>query len=135
MTVSLGKYSYTYGAGREPNREINFQRDGDEPKSIKAVISAQFNGRWSVISELCGSKINVEMMSTTDKMQALLARRKGIDYTRKPDISIAELPGEKQEEILNSLEPKGHWRIAITNGFGGNPRFEKVEQLSLFNPA
>lgn len=134
--ATLGQYYYTYGAGSRPNRRILFQRtEGCGPGTIHAVISARFEGRWEEISRLAGALINVELANTSEKARALEEQSVGHPYSLRPDEKLSKLGDDTQEAILSCLEPEGSWRIGITNGFGEDPRFERVTDLNVYNPS
>lgn len=133
--MTIATYKYFYGSGTEPNREILFLRKNDsESESIYALVRAYSSGEWKKISEVAGGQINVDMMTTSEKVNALLAERQGASPQRNPAQKLSDLSFDIQKEILGNLEPKGAWRIEVTNHFGEDPRFEKVVQLNLFNP-
>lgn len=132
--MSLGRYEYMYGAGSKPNRRIEFFHDTKNP-SIRAVVQACNSGQWQTISELGGEDINVEMNSVSEKIKYLLDKKSGFTSTLKPDQTLEKCPPSLQEKILSSLEPDGPWRIEVMNGFGDDPKFEKVIALTLFNPS
>ena len=132
----LAVYNYTYGAGSRPNRRIDFLReDLKNGGTIYARVIARIPGGEKEISKINGSQINVEMMTSTEKVKVLMDQRNGIPTKRTPDKKLSELSIIKQGEILSELEPDGHWIIEITNGFGRDPKFEYVDRLNLFNPS
>ncbi len=130
------KYNYTFGAGSEPNRCIIFTRsDENDAGSIQAEVFTTAEGNSISISKLSGSAINVEMMTNSDKIMGFQKRRRGEMVTFIPDKKLSELTKDKQQEILKNLQPKGGWRIEVTNNIGQkDPRFEQVVHLALFNP-
>ena len=140
MTI-FAEYSYLFGAGTEANRKIEFKKDHDEhPTKIAATVYAKVNGEWEKVSDVNGDNINVEMMSTSEKMQTVLARYKGEDPPLiEQDKTLGHLGAldattrEKLLKIFKKLEPKGQWRVEITNSIG--PKFEKIVKLNLFNPS
>ena len=132
MTV-LATYKYTYGAGSQPNRQIDFVETKDSQNGIQAIVKACTEGVWTDISCLSGQEINVEMMSTSDKVRAFQQERAGGGTWKTPDRTLAQMETQQQQAILSQLEPIGPWRIEITNGFGSDPRIEKVVHLNLFN--
>ncbi len=131
MNDVLVSYRYYYGAGTEPNRLIEFTRKASKPQSISAIVKAGTLDKNVIISKINGTEINVEMMSTSDKMKALIAGQS----VNVPDKPLSELSLEQQNNILRNLEPRGTWRISITNSIGDNPTYEKVVYLSFFDPA
>src|ERR1700676_1561586 len=138
MSLGIISYKYTYGAGNAPNRVIQFQRENEsEPKTVFATIyalSAKIPAGKRKISEILGNQINVEGMTTTQKMENLRAERLGQTYVEIPDKKLSELTAAEQVDRLSHLEPKGLWRISIINDIGDTPFFEKVRSIVLFNP-
>ena len=131
--MAIATYNYRYGGGAEPNRHITFFRSiGTDPKTIKASVEALISGNNQPISCLSGDQITVEMMSTSEKVQALKLRRDGIEALQKPDQPLSDLSIDKQNAILEGLTPNGPWRLGISNAIGEN-RLEKVVHLTLFN--
>lgn len=137
MATPIQTYSYFYGAGTKPNREIQFFRgDSGKPESIYAVVKGLRNGVWNDISKLDQSQIDFEMMSTSDKIKGLFeARKQGTSFEFLRNKYFFELPTEEQDRVLHLLDPEGPYRIEITNGYGEDPRFEKVVKLTIFNPS
>lgn len=131
MQDVLATYRYYYGAGTEPNRLIEFIRKASKPQSISAIVKAGTLDNNVIISKINGIEIDVEMLSTSEKMKALMAGQ-SVNVHDKP---LSQLSIEEQNNILRNLEPRGSWRISITNGIGDNPTYEKVVHLSLFDPA
>jgi hypothetical protein len=129
MQDVLATYRYYYGAGTEPNRLIEFTRKASKPQSISAIVKAGTLDNNVIISKI--TEIDVEMLSTSEKTKALMTGQS----VNVPDKPLSELSLEQQNNILSNLEPRGSWRISITNGIGDNPTYEKVVHLSLFNPA
>jgi hypothetical protein len=131
--VSLGRYDYCYGNGLQNNRTIQFQRNGDDAGSVFATVHALTDQGWKEISKLEGNQINVAMMSTSEKMTALISKRRGANVTMVPDRKLSELSVEEQNSILESLNARGTRKLEITNGIGRDPAFEIVVHLSLYD--
>ncbi len=133
--VILQTYLYTYGAGDDPNRKIEFYRQTQsDPRTIQARISALHQGEWILLNDLAGNRISVEMMSTTEKMQAMIRARDGHPVRNQPDALLTNFPLESQSGILYQLDPENGKRIEITNDVGGPRGFESVVQLNIFDP-
>ena len=134
--VKVGQYRYCYGTANEANREMQFLRypDGHIQASIYALFTPQGPKE---ISTLSGDQIKVEMITTSQKIQELKAVRKGekSSFVGPQEKALSSLSGEEQEKILQQLEPRGPWRIEISNTFGPDPHVEKVIGLNFFNPA
>ena len=132
--VKIGQYRYCYGTANEANREMQFLRhpDGRIQASIYALFTEQGPKQ---ISTLPGEQIIVEMQTTSEKMEDMMAARRGEtpSFVGPPEKTLSSLPPQDQEKIIGTLEPRGPWRIEISNGFGDNPRFEKVVGLNFFN--
>lgn len=130
--VSLGSYLYGYGAGSSPNRKIDFFTDEEK---ISAEVQAQVEGAWTKICDVCEDAMSVEGASTSKKVEIMReARRLGQTTEYPPDQDFSELPHETKAGIIKSLDPKGFWRISITNDIGDNPRFEKVVRIHFYDP-
>jgi hypothetical protein len=129
---SVGEYQYFYGAGCKPNRKIEFVRDGSD-KSVHAVVYARSEGKDKLISDVPSDHINVEMMSLSEKIEAIKAQRLGIDVERKPDKTMSELSVEEQDRIIEGLKPEGPWKIAVTNSIGKDPKFENVVYINIYS--
>lgn len=133
--VTVASYKYFYGAGSEPNREIHFYRQDDKTQAIQGKIHAYYNGKWVNVCTVPGHEINVEMLSTSDKARLIAeARQKGTRPCLRQNIKLSDLPQDEQNKILNQLNPKGPWRIEITNDIGSNG-LERVVHLNIFNPS
>lgn len=135
VDAGVGDYQYTYGAGSEPNRRIDFFPTVDQ-KGVFAKVSAFAIANWVEISRVYPENISIDMMSTTDKMQALMKARETnsyVDYQSSRKLSSFSL--DEQMQYIQALEPKGPWRIEITNDIGANPQYENVIHLKLFNPS
>ena len=128
-------YKYYHGGGTKPNRKIEFCRDDKNPRSVEAIVSARVPRGWQKISSVPGKKINVEMMSTTEKMQVLMAKRERLSYVEKKDKTLDECTINKQDSILGCLSLDGTWRVEILSTIGGDPTYEAIENLNLFNPS
>jgi|JI10StandDraft_1071094.scaffolds.fasta_scaffold20163_2 hypothetical protein len=134
MSSLIATYNYYYSSGIAPNRRIEFYRD-DTSQSIYAIIKACMgHNNWKEISILKGKKILVEIMTTSEKIEGLVAQKKGLPFIWKPDQQLSKLELNKQDDVLRNLEPEGPWRIEIANGVGNNLKFEKVLSLTIFNP-
>lgn len=134
--VELGRYKYCYGTANQANREMRFLRypNGRIQASIYALFTPLGSKEISTVSD---DQMIVEMKTTSEKMANLMAlRRKDAALFPGPlEKSLSSLSAKEQEKIIAELEPKGQWRIEITNGFGEDPRFESVASLSFFNPS
>lgn len=134
----VGQYCYYYGPGSEPNRRIVFYENGSDPqKSVTASVFAVVPGGFREISALSADKMTVDMLSTSKKMEALIKARAGIatSIAEPQEKPLASLPTQDQETIIRGLQPKGTWRIELTNGFGSVPRFEKIESIHFYDPS
>jgi hypothetical protein len=127
----LRVYSYTYGSGSSPNREIEFQQDKDG--RIIAIARARFNGQWIETSRLQENSMRVEALSTKEKIQIMKeARAKGIMPDYPDDLLLSAIKPEEKRQLILSLEPEGPWRISVENGIGTSPRFEQIKHLDFF---
>ncbi|NGX42460.1 MAG: hypothetical protein K940chlam7_00740 [Chlamydiae bacterium] len=126
--MSIGEYEYYYGGGSKPNRKIEFFRE-EGSNTITARVRAVTPKGLKDISNLDGSNIEVDQMSTSEKTKKLMA---GEDFFPPTD-KLSELGKEKQDVILGALAPIGNWKIEVINGFGTNSEFEKVTRLKITN--
>ncbi len=100
------KYHYTCGAGGEFNRYLVFTRPlNDDPCGVqaKAYAYSPFSNSSQLISCLNGNEISVEMMSTSEKMQALMAKRRGEKVLDIPSKPLSYLSREEQDNIFRTL--------------------------------
>lgn len=132
--MQIAKFKYTYGAGSQPNRLISFERDGQNPKSIHAKVSAYINGKILSIGDIPGGEILIEPLSTSERILLLEEyRRTGKKPSIPPDRAISDITIKEQDAILTNLSPRGSWNVTIQNHLSQDPRVEKVIQLTLFN--
>ncbi len=135
----LATYSYSYGVGSEPNRRIEFVREGEDPCSLYARVSV-LGADSRIISSVKAYRISVEMESTSAKTKSLhVAYSGGTSHTLKVN-TMDDMEITAQNEICKRIRPSFHegegYRIEITNDVG-DPRYgyEKVVQLNLFDPS
>ncbi|NGX52863.1 MAG: hypothetical protein KR126chlam5_01169 [Candidatus Anoxychlamydiales bacterium] len=136
MATVIREYQYLYGAGSHWNRCLEFMRtEDDDPKTIFVVVKARKHSGWGEISELRRDQVEVEMMTTTDKVRTLKEEKAtGRSLPLSKKTLLSELDNAKQREVLQGIEPIGTWRVTITNDFGSDPIYERVAHLCLFNP-
>ena len=135
MTKLIGTYKYMYGAGTRLNREIRFFRRKKKKETFRAEVYAIVLGKPEKTSDLEGSQISVEMMSTSEKIALLDIRKRGEPVEKKSNKLMSELECTEQDRIIKELQPDGPRRIEITNDFGPDSRLERVVHLSIFNPS
>ncbi len=132
--MCISEYYYFYGSGTEPNRKIEFF--SDPKKGIFAKVKAfKGDGNWTDVSDVSGEKIVVEMESISDKVDAIMKARERKESPIFNNKSMSELSPETRRRIIDGLQPKGSWRITITNEVGGSEGNGKVESLHIFNPS
>lgn len=124
-------YLYYYGAGTEPNRRVEFYRP--DPSSLEARVDALRNGQWIQTSVLKPGEIEVEL--ATVEMRIEQVKERYIEKSKKEYESprMSEYTVDKQDEILNNLEPNGPYRLEIENAPGGPEGLEKVVSIQIFN--
>lgn len=137
QVLPISAYQYTYGAGKEYNRTIEFfRKEQDDPTSLIAVIKGKCGGEWKEGTVLHAGKIEVELFSTTQKVEQMMkARQEGKDmpeFTKQP---ISQLSVQQQDTILSSLQPVGSRRITICNEPGGLNGLESVVAMTVFDPS
>jgi hypothetical protein len=135
ITVAQYNYYTRGGAGTGPNRRIDFKRQDSIPTSVFAEVYAITPEGDQLVSKLSGSQINVEMMTISDKLAALKLKQKGETVPTIPDQSLDTLSLEKQDMLFSTLEPKGRWKVEVSNQLYPVSTFEKVSKLSFFNPS
>lgn len=128
MAAVIGTYNYTYGAGAQSNRQIQFFRTGLAANTIQAQVFVlnQDGGVGVRTSIVSGDKINVEMESTTSKVNARVVGR-----ALNPDILLTELNTAQQEGIMQAFPGRKIQVINDTGVGGGN---EIVKRLSIYDP-
>jgi hypothetical protein len=131
MTV-LSTYKYCYGSGSEANRRIVFERSDEGKNDVTAIVHALMGGEWREISRFPASEINIEFATTSQKIERYCAERSGQSMNVDGDKKLSEITPDQQDDILKAFNPKGPWRIEITNDISDDPRFEKVVRLNLF---
>lgn len=125
MAAVIGTYNYTYGAGDQPNRQIQFSRTGAGAGTIQAqvfVLNAGVVG--NITSTVPGNQIDVEMESTSTKANALALGR-----ALNPNQQLSNLTVLQQNALIGAL---GARRIEVSNELGG---LELVESLTIFDPS
>ena len=131
--MNVQDYYYTYGAGTQSNRKVSFNLD--ENKDFAASVSALSENKWKEISILRGEQVEIEMMSTSDKVRALIERRKGMSTPMAPNKFFQDLSLKEKKRLINQLEPNGPWRLEMANSTGESAYFETVTKITFFNPS
>lgn len=134
---AIGQYYYTYGAGAHPNRKLEFFRETSTRNvKAKAYVYDQATRGWTRNGTVAGADIKYESLSTTAKMQQMMeARQANLPYQLPYPVPISSLHKKQIDQVFQSLEPDGPYRLEITNGFSNNPKYEKVEKINIFNPS
>lgn len=133
MAVVIGTHNYTYGAGNQPNRQIQFSRTGVEPATIQAQVFVLAGGLIGTqTSTVPGTQINVEMEGTTQKMQRMMqARAQFQDFNPLPDQLLSNLTLAQQNGIMQSLANRS---VEVANVPGVPGGQETVSSLKIVNP-
>lgn len=109
-------YQWLEGAGTKPNRKIDFLKPEDgNPHHIAASISSRAGGKWKPLIGIKAPDIEVELMSSQDKLDQLnqqIQSGKEIQIS-DPIKKFSEMTEEEQKSILDNLEPEGPWRIEV----------------------
>lgn len=129
-------YYYTYGSGSERNRKIVFLRDEDG--RLQARVEALAGNIFHHISTISAENIRVELLSTSQKMARMMAKRKGDVLTDvQEETTLDEICPAGQTILLSSLKDVGPWKIEVvmTPQSSIDPKFEGVQYLSIFNPS
>ncbi len=133
----LGAYYYTYGAGVQPNRKIEFLNPAGG-KNISIQVSAYDDKAraWKIIYRLPNPNITFEELSTTEKVEKMMAaRNSNSKFTLPYPIPVDQIPPKKLKNIFNNLEPNGPYRLAIRNDIGSDPTYEIIDKINIFNPS
>ena len=135
----IAEYYYYYGSGSEPNRHIEFfRKDSDDPTSLEAQVSGQREGSWKLSSSVKARQIFVDECNTTQKAQKIMLARQQqqdmVDFPPEPK-PIDQFTLIAQDNILESLAPRGVRKIEIENNFDGENNFEGVEKMFIFDPS
>lgn len=126
MAAVIGTYDYTYGAGNELNRQIQFSRTPrNEIQARVFVLNAGVVGLN--ISTVPGDQITVEMESTSSKANALALGR-----APNPDQVLSALTMPQQNQVIGAL---GNRRITVGNDVNKPGNFESVTKLTIFDPS
>ena len=131
--MTLQTYYYNYGSStHQNNRRIEFVRtNGNDPQSIQSIAFALINGNWQQTSVIPGNRINVEGMSTTDKVnETIQARSSNRAPVIKPDKLLKDFSIPQQNNILQTLN--GNRRIEVMSAPG--QICEIVTSLNIFDP-
>jgi len=128
--MAIATVSYMNGAGNADNRQIAFIRTGNPP-TLKARFSVI--GTHNVWADIDASQINVEMESTTHKMQKMIAERNGQVAATIPDQPLSSFTPNIQDRIVQSINPNsqikgGRW-IEVVNHAG-----EASHTLTIIDP-
>lgn len=106
MTAVIGTYNYTYGAGYQQNRQIQFSRAGAGANTIQARVFVlnQDGGVGALTSTVPGNQISVEMENNTQKAhRMMLARAQLQDFNPLPDKLLSNLSSNQQDGVMQSL--------------------------------
>ena len=130
--VKIGERDYTYGHGRIKNRRIVFYSYENNPLGVCALVWPIENGSPLTIKPICiipGSKILVEMESTTSKARAIMLQRKP-----QKDKNLSELSYPVQSGILAD-EGRKVEVLCYPNGKNIDGKiYERVTNLLLYDP-
>ena len=128
MATTIGTYNYTYGSSNQHNRQVQFSRTDPDPSTIQAGIFVLNEGVvGSHKSTIPGYQIDVEMQSTSEKMQAMVAARETFTTPISvPNQKLSELSIEGQDILIRSLKPNGTKCLEVVNDVTG---------LKIFDPS
>ena len=131
----IAHYFYTYGAGQDLNRRVEFfRKKEDDPTTLTARFKGDLKGTWKVTTELQAPHIEVEMENTTQKMRNLMAAKEKGFTTTVQKKTIDQIEPKTQDAILQSLVPRGSRKLEIENDVGGLNGFERVKAITIFDP-
>lgn len=138
MAAVIGTYNYTYGAGAQSNRQIQFSRTGLAANTIQAQVFVlnQDGGVGVRTSIVSGDKINVEGESTTSKVNAMVVERalrnaRAVEKNSNPDRLLTNLSTAEQDGIMQAFPG---WKVQVTYNPGVAEGDEVIESLSIYDP-
>lgn len=128
MAAVIGTYNYTYGAGAQQNRQIQFSRTGAGANTIQAQVFVlnQGGGVGVPTSTVPGNQISVEMESTTTKANAF-----AIGRALNPDVLLTNLTTVQQDAIIQSFPNR---KVEVVRGHGVPGGNEVVQRLNIYDP-
>jgi hypothetical protein len=115
MAAIIGTYNYTYGAGNEHNRQIQFSRVGPGANTIQAQVYVLNPGNvvGALTSVVPGANIEIEMENTAQKAgRMMLARAQNLPFNDLPNEVLSNLTILPQDAIMYNLASR---RISIAN--------------------
>ena len=125
MGIVIGICNYTYEAGSEPNRQIQFARSGTTLLTKIYVLKAGKAGEC--VSSLSAEQVSVEMESTTTKANAIATGR-----VLQPDKLLSEFSLYAQSALISALKSRS---IAVSNDPSDQGGLETVTRLTIFDPS
>lgn len=128
----VSTYQYTYGAGNSPNRQIQFYGDGQK---VWGLVQGKSKNRLEEIGNINESQMFLEMASTSQKIEIMMqARANSIKPDYPSDKNLEALLYEERLAVIRQLNPRGKYRVTMSNDIRSNPRFEMVTRLTFFDP-
>lgn len=110
MAAGFGVYNYTYGAGSQENRQIQFSMTTRGTFQAQVYILLPTGNLGAPLSIIQGDHINIEMENTTQKAHLLATGQKASTHQL-----LSSFSGAQQNAIIGSLAPLGSRRIAVRN--------------------
>ncbi len=128
MAAGVGTYNYTYGAGSQENRQIQFSRPAGGGLQARVYILNPAGNLGALLSTIPGTQISVEIENTTQKAHLLTTGQKASAHQTLSALSVTT-----QNAIIGSLAPLGSRRIEVRNTpiVPGN---ETPTNLHIFDP-
>ncbi len=128
MAAGVGTYNYTYGAGSQENRQIQFSTTAGGGFQAQVYILLPTGNLGALLSTILGNQISVEKESTTEKAHLIATGQKASAHQLLSALAVTQ-----QNAIIGSLTPLGSRRIEVRNTpiVPGN---ETPTSLHIFDP-
>ena len=124
------RYYYQQGYnGKGVNRAIEFTEDPEQDNKLSVKAYALGNGEDKFLNTIQEEEIEIEPLSTSEKVKFLKERKKYSLETKK----FSSLSKEEKTELLRKLEPDGTYRIEVVVDFSESKGFEVVKHLRFFD--
>ena len=122
-------YQYPYGAGRGPDRQVEFIKDGSTWKVLVRDLTQPTR-----MQQIALDDISVELASTTGKMLAMQAARRGQKVKLPQEMKLSDADQTLQNRIIEDINHERGRRIEIENNGTLSSGMERVVSLKIFDP-
>ena len=106
MAAVIGTYNYTYGAGNQHNRQIQFSRVGPGANTIQAQVYVLTPGNvvGALTSVVPGANIEIEMENTMEEARRrMLAHAQNLPFNPIANRVLSNLTILEQDAIMHNL--------------------------------